>query len=449
MELTLEPVDVGAAIGEAVAMLAGQAKKRNVALEFTALAPHERVHVDARRLKQILLNLVSNALKFTPEGGHVSAEATMATRQQVEGPPPGYSAGTRLPLPASNFADFLQISVSDTGIGLSRDDMKSLFSPFTQVANAVTKSIEGTGLGLVMVHQLARLHGGTVAVTSEPGEGSCFTIWLPWRDAVEENLGEPDKAAAPTSLRRGCLALVIEDDDKAAELMRLQLEAEGLQVRRVASAEEAIACASEFTPDLITLDILLPGMDGWEFLERAQHISAWRNVPVVVVSVVADEGRGFSLGASLVLQKPVGRDALRQGLDRFGLSKEAGRERAVLVIDDDPAAVDLLAAHLNAMDCIVLRALGGKEGIELAKRFEPELITLDLEMPDVNGFDVVEALKAQPSTAGIPIVVITSKDLSAADRRSLSGHVLDIVGKAEFNHGRFIGEVRRAMAVAT
>jgi len=120
----------------------------------------------------------------------------------------------------------------------------------------------------------------------------------------------------------------------------------------------------------------------------------------------------------------------------------------VLVIDDDPAAVDLLAAHLSAMDCIVLRALGGKEGIELAKRFKPELITLDLEMPGVNGFDVVEALKAQPSTAGIPIVVISSKDLSAADRRSLNGHVLNIVGKAEFNHGRFIGEVRRAMALA-
>ena len=448
MELALEPVDVGAAIGDVVAMLAEQAKKRNVALELTVPALHEHVYVDPRRLKQILLNLVSNALKFTPEGGRVSVEATMVTRRGVEGPPPGYPAGTRLPLPASDFADFLQVSVSDTGIGLSPDDMKSLFSPFTQVANAVTKSIEGTGLGLVMVHQLARLHRGTVAVTSEPGEGSCFTIWLPWRGMADNAIVESHAATTPMGHRPGRRALVVEDDDKAAELMRLQLEAEGLQVRRVASAEAAIACASEFTPDLITLDILLPGMDGWEFLERVQQIPAWKNVPVVVVSVVADEGRGFSLGASLVLHKPVRRDALQQGLDRLGLLKETGRERAVLVIDDDPAAVDLLAVHLNAMDCIVLRAFGGREGIELAKRFEPELITLDLEMPGVNGFDVVEALKAQPSTAGIPIIVITGKDLSAADRQSLNGYVLDIVGKAEFNHGRFIGEVRRAMALA-
>jgi CheY-like chemotaxis protein len=163
--------------------------------------------------------------------------------------------------------------------------------------------------------------------------------------------------------------------------------------------------------------------------------------------VVADQGRGFSLGAALVLQKPIGHEALIKGLDRLGLTPQAKqREVTVLVIDDDADAVELLAAHLHQRDYIVLRALGGREGIELARRFRPDLIALDLEMPEVNGFDVVEALKGNPSTAQIPIVVVTAKDLTRSDRERLNGHIRDIVGKAEFNHGRFIGEVQRALS---
>jgi DNA-binding response OmpR family regulator len=238
---------------------------------------------------------------------------------------------------------------------------------------------------------------------------------------------------------------VVEDDDDAASLMRAQLEAKGFAVRQVASAEAALALVDEFMPDLITLDILLPDMDGWAFLSRMKA-SAWEVVPVVVVSVVADQGLGFSLGASLVLQKPITRDALAQGLERLGLAPGARRDVTVLVIDDDAAVVELLAEQLRQSDCVVLRALGGSEGIDLARRFRPDLITLDLEMPHVNGFDVVEALKGSASTAQIPIVVVTGKDLTARGREKLNGHVLDIVGKGESDHGRFIGEVERALS---
>jgi len=167
-----------------------------------------------------------------------------------------------------------------------------------------------------------------------------------------------------------------------------------------------------------------------------------------VVSVVADQGRGFSLGAALVLQKPIGREALAKGLRRLGLADKGRDGLSVLVIDDDPNAIDLLAEHLRRSDCVVLRALGGREGIELARRFRPELITLDLEMPDVNGFAVVEALKADPSTAHIPIVVVTAKEPRSEDRQRLNGHIREIVGKSDLGGKWFIGEVQRALSRA-
>jgi CheY-like chemotaxis protein len=261
----------------------------------------------------------------------------------------------------------------------------------------------------------------------------------------------PPPFAEPTVARpvQQPAALVIEDNDEAAALMRVQLEAEGFIVRRVASAENALALVDELTPDLITLDILLPGMDGWEFLARLKQTAHWAAVPVVVVSVAADRSRGISVGAALVLQKPVGRDALIRGLTHLGLTPHAKREVTVLVVDDDAEAVELLAAHLHRHDYAVLRAPGGREGIELARRCRPDLIALDLEMPEVNGFDVVEALKSQPATAQIPIIIVTAKDLSRSDRERLNGHIRDIVGKAEFNHGHFIGEVQRALSKST
>jgi CheY-like chemotaxis protein len=169
---------------------------------------------------------------------------------------------------------------------------------------------------------------------------------------------------------------------------------------------------------------------------------------VVVVSVVADQGKGFSLGASLVLQKPVAWDDFSKGLDCLGLVPDGGRDVTVLIIDDDPTAVELMATQLLQRNYVVLRAHGGREGIELARRFHPHLIALDLEMPEVTGFDVVQALKRDNSTAHVPIVVVTARDLSAADRARLNGQVLSLVGKSDIDHGWFAGEVQRALARA-
>jgi len=445
VEIAFSPVPLAQVLRDAVALLTNEARVKGVRLELDQRGQLGVVHVDSRRLKQIVLNLLSNAMKFTPEGGAITLAASVVDRMQAATALRGFGQGLRMPLPASEFEQFLEISVTDTGIGIELASMDRLFMPFSQIPNALTRSIEGTGLGLVMVHRLAELHGGTVSVTSEPRRGSCFTVWLPWRTLAD--IARSDSHEAHAKQIAGVHALVVEDNQEAAALMQAQLEAKGFVVRCVASAEAALDLVDVYTPDVITLDILLPGMDGWEFLARLKETPKWEAVPVVVVSVVADKGRGFSLGAAGVLQKPVGSDALIKGLERLGLaSTEVRGEVTVLVIDDDVKAVDLLAGQLRQCDYMVLRAFGGREGIDLARRHRPHLIALDLQMPEVSGFDVVEALKGDPATAKIPIVVVTAKDLTAAERSQLNGHIHEIVGKAEFNHGRFIGEVQRAMS---
>jgi len=441
VDISLDVVDLDAALADMLGLLSGQALAKRVRFELDAHETLGTLRVDRRRLKQILFNLVSNAMKFTPAHGRVVLRAEKVNRLRAATALPGEGQGLRMPLPPSEHERFVQISVSDTGIGISAKDLSQLFAPFMQVPNALTRNVEGTGLGLVMVHRLAEVHGGTVAVTSEPGVGSCFTVWLPWREDIKA-AGDTSRPVAP----KRPTALVVEDNDAAAALMQAQLEENGFVVRRAASAEAALALVSQYTPDLITLDILLPDMDGWQFLARLKATPAWEAVPVVVVSIAADHGLGFSLGAAQVLQKPIGLDALSKVLQRLGLANTSGSDVTVLVIDDDAGAVELLATQLKQRDYTVLRALGGREGIELAQRYKPDLITLDLEMPEVNGFDVVEALKGSAATAQIPIVVVTAKDLAPGDREHLNGHIHEIVGKAEFDHGRFIGEVQRALS---
>jgi signal transduction histidine kinase/DNA-binding response OmpR family regulator len=442
VDIALEPVALEASVNEALTMVSELARGRSVQVVPQFDGPLGSLQADRRRLKQIVLNLVTNGIKFTPPGGQVSVRIGPVDRVHAQSALPGPGPGLRMPLPAGDDTRFVEISVHDTGIGIAHDDIHKLFKPFTQLSNTVTRSVEGTGLGLVMVHRLAELHGGTVAVSSEPGQGSCFTVWLPWRD---HGPALPEVRAAIKAPPAQPLALVVEDNGEAALLLTAQLETLGFAVRCVNSGEAALELVNQITPDLITLDILLPGMDGWQFLARLKTIPSWSEVPVVVVSVVADRSRGFTLGAALVLQKPIGRDALLHGLERLGLKPGAGREVTVLVVDDDPSAIELLATQLRQNRYAVLAAHGGRAGIELAQRHRPDLIALDLEMPDVNGFDVVEALRSSPDTARIPIVVVTSQNLSAADRSRLNGHISEIVGKSQFSAELFVGEVQRAL----
>jgi CheY-like chemotaxis protein len=218
-------------------------------------------------------------------------------------------------------------------------------------------------------------------------------------------------------------------------------------VLHAASAEAALALAVQQPLSLITLDIMLPHMDGWEFLGRLKRMPALSRIPVVIISIVADRNKGFALGAAAVMQKPISRQELYESLVDLGLFPVSqDRTLKVLVVDDDPKAVELIAVRMLGLASTVLRAYGGHEAIDTARQERPDLIVLELMMPEVSGFDVVDALKEDPGTARIPILVVTAKQITAEDRAKLNGYVTAIMEKAGFDADGFTAEVRRAMA---
>ena len=349
----------------------------------------------------------------------------------------------------NEFTDFLKISVTDNGIGMSPEGLERLFRPFSQIDSGLARQFEGTGLGLAMVKLLAELHGGAVAVESSVGHGSCFTVWLPLRSPEERavpkaRVSDEHRMEVPAGTRT---ALVVEDDFKSADLIRMQLEAEGFMVLHAASAEAALVLAVQQPLSLITLDIMLPNMDGWELLGRLKQIPDLGRIPIVIISIVADRGKGFSLGAAAVMQKPISRQELYEALVDLGLfPRSQGEGLKVLVVDDDRKAVELICLRLAGLATTILRAYGGQEAIDTARQELPDVIVLDLIMPDVNGFDVVEALHEDPATARIPIMVVTAKLVTAEDRAKLNGNVTTIMEKADIDRDRFTEEVRRAMS---
>ncbi len=446
MILDLEPVNVASLFTNSLSIIREKAATRQIRLNMDAVDELGEIHADPRKVKQIVYNLLSNAVKFT-SGGRVTLHASRVSRADV-GRLTGPWVGRCLPLAASEFSEFLKISVTDTGLGISGDGLEQLFRPFTQIDSGLGRKFEGTGLGLAMVKLLAELHGGTTGVTSAVGEGSCFTVWLPFRGPPQEPRAARSPAATQTETLVGPpIALVVEDDLRSAELIRVQLESEGFHVLHAVTGEEALALAVEHPLSLITLDIMLPTMDGWEVLDRLKRVPALARVPVVIMSILADQDKGFALGAAAVLQKPFSRNELYDSLVDIGLLPiSEGEALAVLVVDDDPEALELIAVLLQGLASTVLRARGGAEAIDIARRELPDLIVLDLMMPDVNGFEVVEVLHQRDDTARIPMLVVTAKQLTTADLAQLNGDVAAIMDKVVFDPNRFRAEVRRAIS---
>jgi len=446
MSLELEPVPVSSLFENSLSIIKGKAASRHIRLVLDAPKALGSIQADPRKVKQIVYNLLSNAVKFTLEGGEVTLRAALATRAEVGMLSPE-CCGRRFPLADSEFAEFLKISVTDSGIGIAPEELDHLFKPFSQIDSSLARQFEGTGLGLAMVKLLAELHGGAVAVESAVGVGSCFTVWLPLRAPAAVPVASAKAPAAHIGVAGARTAMVVEDDTKSAELIRVQLEAEGFRVVHAPSAEAALTLAVQEPLSLITLDIMLPRMDGWEFLGRIKKLPALKHIPIVIISIVADRNKGFALGAAAVMQKPISRQELCESLVQIGLFPLShGQTLKVLVVDDDPKAVELIAARIKDLASTVLRAYGGREAIEVARQEAPDLIVLDLMMPEVNGFDVVDALHEHPDTAHIPIVVVTAKGITAVDREKLNGFVTTIMEKGEFDHARFTAEIRRAMS---
>ena len=318
MTLDLEPVEVSTLFVGSLSIIREKAAARHIRVDVDDAEELGSIQADVRKVKQILYNLLSNALKFTNEGGHVTLRASRVPRAEV-GRLSGPWTGRSFPLADNEFAEFLKISVTDSGIGISGEGLERLFHPFSQIDNGLARKFEGTGLGLAMVKVLAELHGGASAVESAVGEGSCFTFWLPLRAPEEAPSTKVPPAQCLDAEAGACTALVVENDFKSAELIRVQLEAQGVRVLHAASAEAALVLAAQQPLTLITLDILLPGMDGWEFLSRLKQDPDLRRIPVVIISIVADSSKGFSLGAAAVMQKPISRQELYKSLLDLGL----------------------------------------------------------------------------------------------------------------------------------
>jgi CheY-like chemotaxis protein len=374
-------------------------------------------------VKQVVFNLLSNAVKFTPDGGRVELSARLADGE-------------------------IHIAVRDTGIGIAPEDQEHVFEEFRQVGPGAARAQEGTGLGLALTKRFVELQGGRIWVESEVGVGSTFTFSLPVRAPADGGAKRPtaegdEEGADVTSSVGGPTVLLVEDDPRAVELLRVQLEPAGFAVAVARDGEEGLVQARRLQPLAITLDINLPKLDGWDFLARAKADPALAEIPVIIVSMLDERGKGFALGAAEYLVKPVKREDLLATLRRFTATLPGlPRGGKVLAIDDDPLAVELIEAVLAPQGYRVLKATGGEAGLELARRERPCLVILDLMMPEVDGFAVVERLREGPTTANIPIVILTSKSMTAEEKARLNGRISYLAQKGSFDRGAFVELVR-------
>ncbi len=415
MELDLTTFDLPTLLRDTLTMKRERATRKGIETTLEIDSQLGDCTADERKVKQTLLNLLSNALKFTPDGGNILVKA-IPNRELVE------------------------ISVNDTGIGIAPDNQEKIFDEFYQAGGNYTGKRVGTGLGLALTKKFIELHGGKIWVESEVGRGSTFTFALPIRESVEK--ASVLSIKAPSVQQERPLVLVVEDDPKAAKLLSLYLTEAGFAVEFANAGEVGLEKVRTLRPAVITLDILMQGLDGWEFLSRLKDDHKIAHIPVVIVSIIDEPGKGFALGAAEYLVKPVNRDDVISAVCRIARTSPAQPDRKILIVDDDPMVLELMQAVLEPAGFTVLKAGSGREGITMAQEQRPHLIVLDLLMPDVDGFQVLNELKGGPLTATIPIVVLTCKALTLAEKAVLNGRISDLVQKGGFNRADFVAQIR-------
>jgi signal transduction histidine kinase/DNA-binding response OmpR family regulator len=430
MEMYLEPFDVAEAVREVATTIEPLVRKNGNTLELGIEPGVGTIHADQVKVRQILFNLLSNATKFT-ENGTVGVHAA-----RRDGP-----AGERM-----------VISISDTGIGMTHEQVGRLFQPFTQADASTTKKYGGTGLGLTITKRFAEMMGGSVAVSSAPGSGTTFVVDLPVEVREPASLREEAGMAAGDEFGGdgfagdggGATILVVDDDPAAREMISRTLLREGYRVITAADGDEGLRLAAEQRPALITLDVMMPVMDGWSVLSRLKADPELAEIPVVIVSVVDDRSLAFSLGATEYMTKPVDRERLG-GLLRRLLGP--GSDGPVLLVEDDAATRELLRRLLEKEQCTVLEAGNGREALEVAAEVAPALVLLDLMMPEMDGFAFLREFRSRPGCEHTPVVVLTAKDLTDEDRRALHGAATRILQKGHHSGAEVVDEVRRQLAL--
>jgi len=420
MEVSMRTVPLDAIVREVVDMLKPQADERGLELAVEAPTAPLPINTDSEKLKRALINLIGNAVKFTHQG-------------QV-----------RIKL-AEQHSNRVQITIEDSGIGIPSDKLEFIFQPFQQVDSSTTREYGGTGLGLAITKSIIEMLHGAISVSSEMGKGSCFRVTLPlsW-DEADKGPAEPEaatvaptvpidagaEAACPQSIKRkadGPLkVLVIDDDPDARELLASHVKAAGGVAVSCGDSRQALKMAAEQQPGLITLDIMMPGLDGWEVLKQLKADPATQDIPVVIISIAADKRRAVVLGAMDALTKPISSSQLENLLRRHVQGHDVDR---VMIVEDDPDTQQLLRSLLQDKVHAIASAVDGREALELLDRFRPDLIFLDLIMPGMDGLTFLRALRADERFERLPVVVISGKSMGPNERQELQQRVSAIITK--------------------
>ena len=403
MDIFLEDVDVVPLLDEVRSLIVPMAEKNGNALELRLAGDLGTIRTDRTKLKQSLLNILSNASKFT-ENGRLTL---VAERFETDRP-------------------MVRFVISDTGIGMTEDQLGRLFQAFSQADASTTKKYGGTGLGLAISRQFCQLLGGDITVTSRPGEGSTFTITLPARSDAAAQLKPADAPHIAADANDGSTVLIVDDDPAARELLVASLKGAGYRFVHAAGGAEALNLARTIRPDAITLDVMMPKPDGWDVLSALKADPDLCDIPVIIVTMVPDRGIGLSLGAVDVLTKPVDRARLTALIHRL-----VRRDGPVLVVEDDADTREMMRHTIEKMGLSVAEAVNGRRAVSwLGEHQPPAMILLDLMMPEMDGFEFLDALGARPEWREIPVVVITAKQLTAAERERLLRQARKVMEKA-------------------
>ncbi|MEE8536004.1 MAG: response regulator [Kiloniellales bacterium] len=419
IELYIETFEVGQMIGEVATTIEPLAKKNGNKLAIDCPGDIGRMRSDLTKVRQMLLNLLSNACKFT-EAGTVSLQAR---REDDSGD------------------GFVILTVVDEGIGMTPEQVDKVFEAFTQADTSTTRNYGGTGLGLAITKEFCQMLGGEVTCASEPGKGSTFTIRLPIESASPQ---EDIQAPAPVAEQPGDapLVLVVDDDQVIRDLLTRHLTRSGYRVETASGGEDGLRRAHELRPDAITLDVLMPSMDGWAVLTALKDDPEVADIPVVMITILDDRNIGFSLGAKEFLSKPIDSEKLLGVMER--LCPTGGRRRA-LVVEDDPGTRNLFKRLLKRRDWSLVEAENGRVGLERLKDFVPDVILLDLMMPEMDGFAFLEKLRENEAWQDIPVVVVTAKSLTKDERARLSGSVEQLIQKSDENLESLLADLSKRL----
>jgi PAS domain S-box-containing protein len=416
LNLDLEYVAVESICQASLRLIRQAAQKKRLTIELQLDPAATHVTADARRLTQILVNLLTNAVKFTPAGGTIGLEVEGEGEQQA-----------------------LRFTVWDTGIGISADQLTRLFQPFVQLDSRLARQYEGTGLGLALVARMTEMHGGSVSVSSSVGVGSRFSIALPWSPAGADPAQRADGATAPARNSAIRHALIIEDSPTAASQIERYLAELGILTETLTLGADAVAQAQASQPDLILLDILLPDTSGWKVLAQLKADPATHAIPVVIISVVDDQARGLALGAARYLVKPCTRYALQNVLTYLShkhehaiieqSSEQSKSQPSILLAEDNEASILIVTDYLTMLGYQVVVARNGIEAIACAHEQRPALILMDIQMPEMDGLEATRHLRADPELAAVPIIAMTALAMPGDHAMCLAAGANDYISK--------------------